>query len=670
MPAGHNDDAHPAPSPDGKPAGAEQASTPHIRWGTYRPGFARSFLDEINYPHNIHPALVPGITVDDQKNRYGVDRFVSGVAGALILGFILWGVLSTQTLTTASSAALTWTMGNLGWAFSTLAIILPVYLLYLALSKYGRIPLGLDEDKPTYSTASWAAMLFAAGIGIGIIFFGPFEPMTYFLSPRPGSVDPVTQEAVKLASAQAALHWGLNAWAIYALVGLAVAYTSYRRGRVPLMSSVFAPFFRDGKTDTWGGRVIDMLAIIATLFGTAAALGIGALQIGRGVEVVTGWGEGGNAVALIIIAVLTAGFIASAVSGVARGIRMLSNINMVLAIFLALFFFVLGPTAFLLNFIPSVVVTYFAELPTMLSASMADGPEMEAFLSAWTNFYWAWWVSWAPFVGIFVAKISRGRTIRQFIFGVLFIPSTIVVLAFTIVGGTAIRAQLENQTIAPDGTIDSLPAPEEIFFVVLDTLPGAGIMAILVILMLAIFFITTADSASVVTSQMSQRGDPEPRKLITVFWGLCMAGIAVVMLLVGGESALTGLQNLITVTALPFTLIMFAMVFALHKDLRSDPLILRDQYTRWALDKAVRHGIDDYGDDFMLGVQRASGANQKWATAAHFDSAAPEYTQWYQRTDEDGNPLDYDYETGTYTGEIPQVDPDQLTRESGAEPNR
>ncbi|MDO4253827.1 MAG: BCCT family transporter [Kocuria sp.] len=671
MPAEHSHTDSSAP--EGNSERLSFPQSPRTRRATHGPGFARSFLQEINYPHNIHPALVPGITVDDQKNRYGVDRFVSGAAGALILGFILWGMLSTDTLSAASSAALSWTMGNLGWAFSTLAIILPIYLVYLALSKYGRIPLGLDEDKPTYSTASWAAMLFAAGIGIGIIFFGPFEPMTYFLSPRPGSVEPATQEAVKLASAQAALHWGLNAWAIYALVGLAVAYTSYRRGRVPLMSSVFAPFFRDGKTDTLTGRIIDMLAIIATLFGTAAALGIGALQIARGVNIVSGWNSSGNTAALIIITILTAGFIASAVSGVARGIRMLSNINMLLAIFLALFFFVLGPTAFLLNFIPSVVVTYFAELPTMLSASMADGPEMEVFLSAWTNFYWAWWVSWAPFVGIFVAKISRGRTIRQFIFGVLLIPSTIVVLAFTIVGGTAIRTQVDHQAIAPDGTINSLPAPEEIFFVVLDTLPGSdGFMEILVIVMLAIFFITTADSASVVTSQMSQRGAPEPRRLVTVFWGLCMAGIAAVMLLVGGQSALTGLQNLVTITALPFTLIMFVMIFALHKDLRSDPLILRDHYTNWALDKAVRHGIDDHGDDFMLTVQRASGANEKWATAAHFDSTAPEYTQWYQRTDEDGNPLGYDYETGTYTGEVPRVEPSHATPDAppNAEPKR
>ena len=628
-----------------------------IRRPASRLDATRSFLNQITYPHNIHPALVPGVAVDDQKVRYGVDKVVMGVAGTLIVAFIVWGVADTAALTATSTAALEWTMHNMGWAFNVLAIGLLFYLLYVALSRYGRIPLGLDNDEPAYSTASWAAMLFAAGIGIGIIFFGPFEPMTYFLSPRPGSADPATVDAMKKAAAQAALHWGLNAWAIYGLVGVAVAYASYRRGRVPLMSSVFAPFFRHGDTDNWAGKVIDMLAIIATLFGTAASLGIGALQIGRGVQIFAGLGPTGNGAALVIIAVLTAGFIASAVSGVSKGIRWLSNINMVLAVGLALFFFVVGPTAFLLNFVPSVVVTYFGELPNMLSASMSDGPEMQEFLSSWTTFYWAWWVSWAPFVGVFVAKISRGRTIRQFILGVLLIPSSIVVLAFTVLGGTAIHQQMQSDAIAPDGTAATLPAPEEIFFVVLDGLPGAGIMAGLVVVMLAIFFITTADSASVVASQMSQRGNPEPRKTVTVFWGLCMAGIAVVMLLIGGADALAGLQNLITVTALPFTVIVFGMVVAFHRDLRRDPMIIREKYSRWAIDKSVRHGIDEYGDDFTLSVEHASGKNRKWAAAADFDSAAPELTEWYRRTDEEGNPVAYDYETGQYTQEQELVRP-------------
>ena len=351
-------------------------------------------------------------------------------------------------------------------------------------------------------------MLFAAGIGIGIIFFGPYEPITYYLSPRPGAAyDADTVAVIKGAMAQASLHWGLNAWAIYAVVGLAVAYVSYRRGRVPLMSSILTPLFGNSPRSL-GSRLIDALAIIPTLFGTTASLGIGAMQIASGTEIVTGWGPSGNRLALAIIMVLTIGTIASAVSGVARGIRWLSNINMVMSVGLAIFFFVVGPTVFLLNMIPGVLVEYLSTTPEMLSANMAKGPEMEKFLSGWTTFYWAWWVSWAPFVGVFTAKISRGRTIRQFIIGVLCIPSTIILTAFAVLGVTTIWLQRRATTydasgnvvsidptraIAPDGTTASLPPSQDIFFRVLDLLPGSQFIAPLVIVVLAVFFITTAE---------------------------------------------------------------------------------------------------------------------------------------------------------------------------------
>ncbi|SNC64976.1 choline/carnitine/betaine transport [Kytococcus aerolatus] len=609
---------------------------------------SRRFLQEVTYPHSIHPALVPGVSVEDQKVRYGIDRIVFGVAAAAILAFIAWGVADSAQVTKVTTAMLTWVMTNLGWLFNGLAIVLLLFLLGVAVSPYGRIPLGLDGEEPEFSTASWTAMLFGAGIGIGIIFFGPYEPMTYFLSPRPGSAEPGTAEAVPKAMAQAALHWGVNAWAFYALVGLAVAYASYRRGRVPLMSSIFAPLMRRTPHETAAGRAIDVLAIIATLFGTAASLGIGALQIARGVEIVTGWGEGGNTAALVIIMVLTIGTIASAVSGLAKGIRWLSNINLVLALVLAVFFFVVGPTVFLLNMIPSVFVTYLGEMPSMLSASMADGPAMQQFLSSWTTFYWAWWVSWAPFVGIFTAKISRGRTVRQFVLGVLLIPGTIIILAFTMLGGTAIWHQRDSRAIAPDGTAETLPAPQDIFFTVLDQLPGAQLVAPIVIVMLAIFFITSSDSASLVNSQLSQRGNPEPNRLVTVFWAICMAGIAVVILLIGGQSALTGLQNLVTVSALPFAVVMIGMTIALLRDFSTDPMMIRREFREQALENAVRQGVTEYGDDFKLAVEPAHGEAEQWSVGKDFESTADEYTAWYERTDEDGRPVAYDYATNEY----------------------
>lgn len=646
-----------------------QASAPAAAPSTRR-SRAGQLIKDVIYPHNIHPALVPGVSVDDQKIRYGLDKPLFTVVALLIIGFVTWGVINPDQVLAYSTTALTWVMTNLGWVFTSLAAGLAVLLLLLAFSRYGRIPLGLDGEKPEYSTASWAAMLFGAGIGIGIIFFGPYEPLTYYLSPRPGAYEAASPEAITGAMAQSALHWGINAWAIYAIVGLAVAYASYRRGRVPLMSAILEPLFGNKTGSPWS-RLIDGLAIVATLFGTAASLGIGALQIAHGTQLVTGWSTTGNTLALIIIVALTIGTIISAVSGVSKGIRLLSNINMGLAVGLAIFIFVVGPTAFLMNIIPATIIEYVGTLPDALSANMAESEEMQAFLSAWTTFYWAWWVSWAPFVGVFVAKISRGRTIRQFILGVLFIPSTIIILAFTILGGTTIWLQRDSSAIAPDGTAASIPPAQEIFFVVLDQLPGAQFIAPLVIVMLAIFFITTADSASLVNSQLSQRGNPAPRRLITAFWALCMAGIAVVILLTGSENALQGLQNLITVTAFPFAIILVLICVSFLKELRTDPMVIRQQYARTAVENAVHHGVNDFGDNFALAIEPTDPSSE-YATGADFDSAAPEVTDWYVRRDEDGNEVSYDYQLGEYTDEIPVVpapeDAPWVDQDEGARP--
>lgn len=613
---------------------------------------AKRILKDIMYPHNIHPALVPGVSIEDQKVKYGVDKPILVAVGGLVMAFVIWGVVAPEQVFDASSAALDWVMRNLGWIFTALATFLMFLLLILAFSKYGKIPLGLDGEKPEFSTVSWAAMLFGAGIGIGIIFFGPFEPLSYYLSPRPGAYEAASDKAVLGAMAQAAMHWGFNAWAIYAIVGLCVAYVSFRRGRVPLMSSILMPLFGNRSTDSLPARIIDGLAIIATLFGTAATLGIGALQIGRGVELVSGWSTTGNTAALVIIVVLSIGTIFSAVSGVAKGIRWLSNINLVLALALALFFFVVGPTAFLINMLPAVVIEYLDEMPQMLSANMGEGEDMVAFLSSWTTFYWAWWVSWSPFVGVFVAKISRGRTIRQFVLGVLLIPSAIIVAAFTILGGTTIWLQRRDGDIAPDGTIDSMPAAEDIFFKVLDHFPGAEWMAPIVILMLVVFFITTADSASIVNSQLTQRGNPKPNPIVTVFWVVCMAGIAVVILLAGGRNALQGLQNLITITSLPFAVIIVLMCIALVRELRHDPISIRHFYEDEAVSNAIVRGVGDYGDNFALSIEPTEG---DYATGAHFNSTAAEVTDWYARTDEEGHAVGYDYETGEYVDNDPSI---------------
>ena len=629
----------------------------------------RKIIDELTYPHGIHPALVPGVGVEDRKVKFGTDRVVFAITAVLVVGFIAWGVLGTDSLSTVSATALAWVTDNTGWFFILLSTAAVVFMIFIGFTRTGKIKLGRDDEEPEYSFFSWLAMLFAAGMGIGLVFYGAFEPMSYFEGGIPGFskvAEAGSDSMVVYALVQSAFHWALNPWAIYAVVGVSVAYGAYRRGRAPLISRVFTALLGHKRVDGTLGKLIDVFAIFATLFGTAASLGVGAMQIGSGISIVGGLDKLSNNALIVIIALLSVGFIISAVSGVSRGIRYLSNINLSLAFVLALFVFLVGPTVFLLTLIPSTFSTYVSEYLFMTGQSAAWGPESAEFSNTWTVYYWAWWLSWSPFVGMFIAKISRGRTIRQFVLGVLFIPSTIVVMAFTVLGGTAIWQQLQTRAIAPDNTVDTLPPPEEIFFTVLGGLPGAGIMAGVVVVMPAVFFVTTADSASVVTSQMSQRGNPNPKRRVTVFWGLCMAGIAVVMLLIGGQNALTGLtglQNLITITALPFTLIMFAMAVALHKDLRRDPMIIREQYSRWAVDKSVRHGIDEYGDDFTFAVEHAP--DSKWATGADFDSSAPEVTDWYQRADEDGNPVDYDYETGEFTGV-----PEEVGHDDTGEPSQ
>jgi choline-glycine betaine transporter len=295
---------------------------------------------------------------------------------------------------------------------------------------------------------------------------------------------------------------------------------------------------------------VDVFAIIVTLFGTAVSLGIGVLQIGRGVEVVAGVGPVGNSVLVALIAGLTGLFVLSAVSGVKRGIRMLSNINMALAGSLAVFVFVVGPTVFLLNLIPSAGVAFLDELGTMLGRNPDQGADAAAFLSGWTTYYWAWWVSWTPFVGLFIARISRGRTIREFVTVVVLVPSAVCLVWFTVLGGTTMRMEAEGLAVSEAGS------PEAMLFEVLGNLPSGALTSVAVMVSIVIFFVTSADSASVVMASMSENGRPTPSTRVTVGWGLALGLVGASLLLAGGEDALSGLQAIMVVSALPFTLVL------------------------------------------------------------------------------------------------------------------
>ena len=545
-----------------------------------------------------HPAL--DSRVEEHSARGPLDKIVFGVTAALAIGFLVWGFADTGSLGDVSGSALDWTVSSMGWLFVLTASAFVVFVIWLAMGRFGDIPLGNDDDEPQFRTSSWIAMMFSAGMGIGLMFYGVSEPLSHYVTPPPGTGGKGNPERVEHAMATTLFHWTLHPWAIYAVVGIAIAYGVFRKGRPQLISSAFAPLIGERRTQGPAGRIIDILAIFATLFGSAASLGLGALQIGSGLEIVGGIGKVGNGVLVAIIAILTAAFIASAISGVEKGIQWLSNINMVLAVALALFVFVVGPTVFMLDLLPTAVGSYFQDLAQMAARTEASGGDGTAeWLSGWTVFYWAWWLSWTPFVGMFIARISRGRTIRQFVTGVLLVPSLVSVVWFAIFGGAAIHMQRSGVDLGGKSSVEGQ------LFGMLDHLPWATLTSVLVMILVAIFFVSGADAASIVMGTLSERGTLEPSRWNVVFWGVATGGVAAVMLLVGGDSALTGLQNLTIVAALPFAIVMIALAVALVKDLRADPLMVRRKYAAERIEAAVIEGVTRHGDDFNLVVERA-----------------------------------------------------------------
>jgi choline/carnitine/betaine transport len=547
--------------------------------------------------------------VAERRNRkLTLDKATFGITGVLALAFVAWGFLGRDSLSSTSTLALDWVMEYTGWLFMVLASLFVVFVLWLALGKWGNIPLGKDGERPEFRTISWIAMMFAAGMGIGLMFYGVAEPLYHYVSPPPGTVDGRTPDAIQTAMATSIFHWTLHPWAMYAVVGIAMAYGTYRLGRRQLISAAFTSLFGIRTVEGPVGKFINILAIFATLFGTAASLGLGALQIGSGMSS-NGWmGEIGTPVLVVIVAVLTACFVASAVSGISRGIQWLSNINMVLAVILAMIVFIAGPTLFILNLIPAAVGDYARDLAEMASRTEAVGDEaLRTWMSGWTIFYWAWWVSWTPFVGMFIARISRGRTIRQFVTGVLLVPSVVSVIWFGIFGGTAFQVQQEADKTNSQGLVtmtDGSPSIDfdgALFDLVKNmSMPGWLTAAVIVLAMVlvAIFFITGADSASLIMASLSSNGSSEPKRGLVIFWGLLTGAVAAVLLLAGGDKpseALAGLQRITIVAALPFVLVMLLLCFALVKDLRRDPLSLRRRLADSVVERAIRTGVDQHG---------------------------------------------------------------------------
>ncbi|PRY14205.1 choline/glycine/proline betaine transport protein [Pontibacter ummariensis] len=448
---------------------------------------------------------------------------------------------------------------SMGWLFILSVNIFVAFCLYLAFGKFGDIRLGGKEAKPEFSTSSWFAMLFSAGMGIGLLFWSIAEPINHFQTPPLG--EPGTPEAARQAMNFTFLHWGFHAWAIYALVGLSLAYFTYSR-KLPLtVRSVFYPFLGE-RIHGIIGDVIDILAVLATLFGLATSLGLGVSQVAAGLNHVFPAIDNDVTTQILLIAGITGIATISVVTGVEKGVRILSewNIRIALVILLAVLF--LGPTVFILGSYVQNTGSYLGNFLQLSFWNEAYSPRN--WQGAWTVFYWAWWISWAPFVGIFIARVSKGRTIREFVLGVLIVPSLLSFLWMTVFGSTALRQVLAGETAIAEAVAVDISTALFVFF---EQLPFSTILSVIGILLVAGFFVTSSDSGSLVVDSLTSGGRADSPVGIRIFWALAEGAVAAVLLLGGGLQAL---QTAVIITGLPFTIILLVMCYSLYRGLSEE----------------------------------------------------------------------------------------------------
>lgn len=478
---------------------------------------------------------------------------------SLVLGlpFIAMGLFAPGTLDRVSSLLHAAILEHFGWGYLLSAFLFLGFALFLAFSRYGKLKLGKDYEKPQYSYFGWFSMLFAAGMGIGLIFWGVAEPLSHFAAP-PGYLQANSREAAQFAMEHSFFHWGLHPWAIYITVSLAIAYFSFRRGMPPLISSCLYPLLGE-RIYGWPGYAVDVLAVFATIFGIATSLGLGALQITSGLAEVTPLGDS-LGVTMVIIAVVTVLFMLSSATGLDTGIQILSKTNILLALALLLFMLLVGPTSYILNVFTTTLGGFASSLVSM---SLATNPfRGYQWTQDWTLFYWAWWIAWSPFVGLFVASISRGRTVREFILGALLVPSLLTFLWFAVFGGAAFHLQLEQGVdLANSASQDVSTALFHLF----AEYPFSNVLTVLAVVLLAVFFITSADSATYVLSMMTSNGNLSPPLAKKVVWGLCQSTAAAALIFSGGLKAL---QRMAIAAALPFTLVMLMLCLSLLRAMR------------------------------------------------------------------------------------------------------
>jgi glycine betaine transporter len=477
----------------------------------------------------------------------------------LVLILVGLGVVEPELLASVSSYLHKKIITHFGWAYLLAAFLFLIFALILAFSKYGSVKLGGDHEKPEYTSIGWFSMLFAAGMGIGLIFWGVAEPLSHYINP-PGHIAAASGDSAMFAMHYSFFHWGLQAWGIYIIMGLSIAYFSFRRNMPPLISSCFYPLLGDKIYGFWG-NLIDILAVFATIFGIATSLGLGALQINSGLNVVFGL-PNTMPFTLIIIGVVTVFFIFSSITGVDKGIQLLSKSNMILAVGLFLVLLFLGPTSYILNVFTSTLGGY---TNSFLEMSLQTNP-FQGFdwTRSWTLFYWAWWIAWSPFVGLFIARISRGRTIKEFILGALLVPTLFTFLWFSVFGGSALYLELEKGVNLAESAVGDVSTA---LFTVFSYFPLSDVLSLIAIVLLVVFFVTSADSATFVLGMMTSNGNLNPSIKKKVLWGLMQSAAAAVLLLSGG---LVALQQMAITAALPFTVILVLLCYNLFRGLKDE----------------------------------------------------------------------------------------------------
>lgn len=531
-----------------------------------------------------------------------VQRWVFWPAAVVVIVFVAFTLIAPGIAESMFKTIQTTIVNAFNWYYVLIAAIFVAFSLYLGFSRFGDIKLGKDDDEPEFSLMSWFSLLFAAGMGIGLVFYGVSEPLTHFVDPRPG-VAGSPEQLAQAALGQTYLHWGVHAWSIYVVIGLALAYAIHRRGRPISIRWTLEPLLGKRVEGGWG-HAIDIIALVGTLFGVATSLGLGVLQISAGLDA-AGIVKPDATTQVIIILVISVFVLASVLSGVTKGMKWLSNINLIMAGLLVLYLLVMGPSEFLLrDFVQSIgyYVQNFVGLSFNVSAF--QGTAGEEWQAQWTSFYWGWWISWAPFVGIFIARISKGRTVREFVAGVILVPTLLGILWFSVLGGSALALEL-----ADPGTLTNAEGEVDLqgaLFELLQHVPGAGIVSAGALLLIAIFFITSADSGALVMGMIATGGQQNPKRWIRTFFVLVTAALAIALLLAGG---LTALQTAAITIALPFSIVMLLICWS------TMVAFIRERRAYARAERAQL--IDKIGDYYGLEVEARDetgllGAQPRW----------------------------------------------------------